>query len=49
MLEYAGFKSEAERIYNAVDEVLVEGKIRTPDLGGKGTTDEITDAVCQRL
>ena len=49
MLEYAGFKAEAERIYNAVDEVLVEGKIRTPDLGGKGTTDEITDAVCKRL
>ena len=49
MLEYSGFKKEAERIYKAVDEVLEEGKIRTPDLGGKGTTDQITDAVCERL
>jgi len=49
MLEYSGFKADAERVYKAVDAVLEEGKIRTPDLGGKSTTDEVTDAVCERL
>lgn len=49
MLEYSGFEKEAKKIYNAVDEVLVEGSIRTPDLGGKSTTDELADAICKRL
>jgi homoisocitrate dehydrogenase len=49
MLEYSGFEAEAQRIYKAVNEVLEEGKIRTPDLGGKGTTDQVTDAICERL
>ena len=49
MIEYSGWKEEAARIYKAVNEVLEEGKIRTPDLGGKSTTDEVTDAICGRL
>lgn len=49
MLEYSGWKEEAHRIYAAVDAVLEEGEIRTPDLGGQGTTDELTDAICARL
>jgi homoisocitrate dehydrogenase len=49
MLEYSGFQEQAQRVYKAVDEVLEQGSFRTPDLGGKSTTDEITDAVCERL
>jgi len=49
MLEYSGFGGEAKRIYNAVDRVLEGGKFRTPDLGGKSTTDEVTDAICEKL
>ena len=49
MLEYSGWKAEADRIYSAVDAVLEEGSIRTPDLGGKSSTDEVADAVCKRL
>jgi len=49
MLEYSGFEAEAKRINKAVDEVLEEGSIRTPDLGGKSSTDELADAICKRL
>ncbi|KAL7006476.1 homoisocitrate dehydrogenase [Cystobasidiomycetes sp. EMM_F5] len=49
MLEYSGWKAEADRIYSAVDAVLEEGKIRTPDLGGKSSTDEVADAICAKL
>lgn len=49
MLEYSGFEAEAKRIYSAVDKVLEEGSIRTPDLGGKSSTDELADAICKNL
>ena len=49
MLEYSGWKQEAQRIYSAVDGVLEDGKMRTPDLGGSSTMDEVTDAICARL
>lgn len=49
MLEYSGFEAEAKKINKAVDEVLEEGSIRTPDLGGKSSTDELADAICKRL
>lgn len=49
MLEYLGFPQPAASIYNAVNGILVEGKTLTPDLGGKSSTDEVTDAVIGRL
>jgi isocitrate/isopropylmalate dehydrogenase len=33
----------------AVERVIVRGDVRTPDLGGKGTTAEFTDAVVEEL
>lgn len=49
MLEYMGFTEGALSIYAAVNEVLREGKSVTPDLGGKSTTDEVTEAVLKAM
>ncbi|KAF8951327.1 homoisocitrate dehydrogenase [Entomortierella lignicola] len=49
LLEHMGYASDAARIYQAVDGVLREGLIKTPDLGGKSTTQEVADAICKRL
>lgn len=49
MLEHIGETACAAKIRRAVDEVLMEGKFRTPDLGGTSTTSEYTDAVIAHL
>lgn len=49
MLRHLGYDDAALRIENAVDAVLVEGVLVTPDLGGKATTQEVTDAVLKRI
>lgn len=46
MLEFMGYTEAAMRINKAVDANLAEGKIVTPDLGGKSsTTDVIADVI----
>ncbi len=49
MLEHLGRAEAADRIRNALEAVLREGKHRTPDLGGQSTTAEFTDAVIATL
>jgi isocitrate dehydrogenase (NAD+) len=49
MLRFLGEKEAADRVENAVRNVLAEGKIRTGDLGGKSSTGEYTQAVLDRL
>jgi len=44
MLEHLGEPAAAERLMRAVDAVCAAG-IMTPDVGGKATTQEVTDAV----
>ena len=39
----------ARTIEEAVAAVLAEGKVRTQDLGGKSSTEEVTDAVLAKL
>jgi isocitrate/isopropylmalate dehydrogenase len=34
---------------SAVAAVLAEGKVRTPDIGGRSSTEEVTDAVLEKL
>ena len=49
MLKYGlGMHEEAARLDAAVDSALNQG-LRTPDLGGEATTDEMTDAVLAAL
>ena len=48
MLDTLGHTRAAHRLREVVHTTLATG-IRTQDLGGKATTRELTDAVCQRL
>jgi homoisocitrate dehydrogenase len=45
MLEYMGYPEPALAIYRAVDEVIRQGKVLSPDLGGKATTADVEKAV----
>lgn len=49
MLKDLGELDAATRIQKAVEEVLVEGKVRTRDIGGTASTMQFTDAVIARL
>ncbi|RKP26053.1 hypothetical protein SYNPS1DRAFT_14750, partial [Syncephalis pseudoplumigaleata] len=49
LLEHMGHTDSAARIYTAVDAVLAKGSTLTPDLGGRATTDEVTDAIIRSL
>jgi isocitrate/isopropylmalate dehydrogenase len=48
-MDHLGEAATGARILAALHAVTGEGKIRTPDLGGKSTTQEFTDAVVARL
>jgi len=49
MLDYLSENSWAERIENAIVNVLTEGKVLTPDLGGSSSTTQVTDAIIDTL
>jgi hypothetical protein len=42
-------KPAAERLMKAVEQVTADPSLHTPDLGGKATTKQVTDAVCEAL
>jgi len=39
----------ADKIVKAINIVLLEGKVRTRDLGGKASTEEYTQEVIEKL
>jgi isocitrate dehydrogenase (NAD+) len=49
MLRHMGEEKIAARIRAAITLLLAERKFLTPDLGGTSTTDEITDAVIEKI
>ena len=49
LLEHIGKTETAAKIRQAVDAVLAEGKVRTPDLGGSSTTEEYKQAILAHL
>lgn len=49
LLSSLGYIEPAAKINAAVNAVLVEGQYLTPDLGGKSSTTEVTEAVLKRL
>lgn len=49
MLRYMGYVGPAARIDAAVDSVLREGYLLTPDLGGTAGTSEVVDAILKRI
>ncbi len=49
LLEYIGENDAAERISSAIHKTVVKGKKLTPDLGGDGTTTELTERIIVEL
>ncbi len=49
MLRHIGEPGAAARVEAAVDRVLSEGSVRTPDLGGTSSTDEVATAIVEEL
>lgn len=49
MLRHLGLDTEANNIANAVYTVFKEGKVRTPDMGGKSHTTDFTYAVSRLI
>ena len=45
MLEHLGERAAHDRILKAIEAVIADEKVRTPDLGGKATTVDMTRAV----
>ncbi len=45
MLDYLDEKKMAERIENAVSQVISEGKVRTYDMGGSASTTQMAEAI----
>ncbi len=48
MLEHIGEPAAAKRLMAAIEQTTAN-KVFTPDLGGKATTKDVTDAVCRAL
>jgi isocitrate dehydrogenase (NAD+) len=49
MLRHLGESAAAERVELAVDAVLGEAEVRTPDLGGTSRTQEVGNAIAEAL
>jgi homoisocitrate dehydrogenase len=44
-----GYVESATKINAAVDAVLMEGRYLSPDIGGKATTEQVTEAILKKL
>jgi tartrate dehydrogenase/decarboxylase/D-malate dehydrogenase len=49
MLDHLGETDAAARLMRAIERVTAAGAPFTPDLGGTGTTKQVTEAVCDAL
>jgi len=49
MLDHLGEPATAARIVRAIEHVVAEGQVRTPDLGGRSSTKDVTRAVAAAL
>ena len=49
MLSHLGMEDKARKLRSAIRETLAQGDRTTPDVGGSGTTQSMTDAIIDRL
>jgi tartrate dehydrogenase/decarboxylase/D-malate dehydrogenase len=45
MLDHLGERAAHDRILSAIESVLADERVKTPDLGGRATTADMTGAV----
>ena len=49
MLDHLGKREIGRLVLDSVEDILEEGRVRTPDLGGTARTHELGDAICERI
>jgi homoisocitrate dehydrogenase len=49
MLRHLGYGTGADKLDAAVDAVMRDGRVLTPDLKGNSTTEEVLQAVLKKL
>jgi isocitrate/isopropylmalate dehydrogenase len=49
MLDFLGERQAADLVMDAIKEVTREGRVLTPDLGGRARTSEVGDEIVARL
>jgi len=49
MLDFFGHENWGKRLIDCIEEVLVERKVLTPDLGGQASTAEVGNEVIRKL
>ncbi len=49
MLQHLGEEEASQRIMKGLERVIAEQRVRTPDLGGTSTTDQVADAVISAI
>lgn len=49
MLDFFGHEDWGKRVLDAIEKVLEEGKVLTPDLNGTSSTEEVGDAILGKL
>jgi isocitrate/isopropylmalate dehydrogenase len=49
MLDHLGERAAHDQILGAIERVLAEGQIKTPDLGGRATTTDMVAAVAAAM
>jgi tartrate dehydrogenase/decarboxylase/D-malate dehydrogenase len=49
MLRHLGENAAADRLMRAIEAVTADPSLHPPDLGGKATTEQVTEAVCEAL
>ncbi|BDG37793.1 hypothetical protein PcaKH15_36990 [Parageobacillus caldoxylosilyticus] len=48
MLDYFGEEEMGNVLLKTIEDVTADG-VKTPDIGGKATTREVTEEICRRL
>lgn len=49
MLDFFGYTNWGERLIQCIEEVLVDKKVLTPDMGGVATTTEVGDEIIRKI
>jgi tartrate dehydrogenase/decarboxylase/D-malate dehydrogenase len=49
MLRHLGASEAADAIESAIADVLAKSQVRTPDIGGKATTQDLGSAIAARV